>query len=143
MSKRRIITLAVTCCAIAFLVFTVWIIHEANIGRDNILFKTVRATPYGDKIGHFFLAGILTLTANFLFRHRCWRLARLSVPYGSILILAIAIIEEASQYFLPTRSLDIYDALANFAGILAFSVPAILWPRPAKSELADNRQDRR
>lgn len=141
MSKRRLITLAATFLALAFLAFTIWIIHEANIGRDNILFKTVRATPYGDKIGHVLLAGILTLVANFLFRHRCWQLAKLRLPFGSLAIFAIAIIEEASQYFLPTRSLDIFDALANLAGILIFSVPALLWPRQRDraNELADDR----
>ncbi len=140
MSKRRIITLATTLLALAFLVFTIWIIHEADIGRDNIIFKTVRATPNGDKIGHVLLAGCLTLVANFLFRHRCWQLAKLRLPYGSLTVFAIAALEEASQYFLPTRTLDIMDALANLTGILIFSIPAVIWPRkPKKTEpLADN-----
>lgn len=126
MLKRR---LFITIFAALFLVFTVWIIHEANIGRDNFIFKTVRATPYGDKIGHFFLAGTLTLIANFLLKYRFLNLKSLILPYGSLLILAIAILEESSQNFLPTRTLDIKDALANFAGILAFSIPAILVAR--------------
>ncbi|MDQ8179719.1 VanZ family protein [Pelagicoccus sp. SDUM812005] len=133
MPKRRIITIGATLLALSFLVFTIWIIHEANIGRDNILFQTVRATPNGDKIGHVLLAGFLTLVANFLFRHRYWQLARLRLPIGSLVVFAIAVLEESSQYFLPTRSLDIFDALANLAGILLFSIPAILWPRKARS----------
>jgi len=59
-----------TIAGIAFFVFVIWIIHEANIGRDNFLFKTVRATPFGDKIGHLFLAGFLTLVIIFLLQNR-------------------------------------------------------------------------
>ncbi len=127
---NRTSKILVTAAALSFLVFTIWIIHEANIGRDNFIFKTVRATPYGDKIGHFFLAGTLTLIANFLFRHRAFRLI---LPYGSLAVLAIAIIEESSQYFLPTRSLDIMDAMANVLGILVFSIPTLLLAKKRKS----------
>lgn len=124
--------IAMSLAGLAFLVFTVWIIHEANIGRDNILFKTVRATPYGDKIGHILLAGFLTLVVNFFLRNRAFRIWKLILPWGSLIVLAIAFIEEASQYFLPTRSLDPVDALANLLGIALFSIPAILSQRRAK-----------
>lgn len=140
MAKRRLITIGATLFALAFLVFTIWIIHEANRGQDNVLFQTVRATPHGDKIGHVLLAGTLTLVANFLFGHRCWRPGKVRLPYGSVAILALAMAEESSQYFLPTRSLDIMDALANLGGILLFSLPAMVWPRQPKvpEPLADD-----
>ncbi|MBK1880648.1 VanZ family protein [Pelagicoccus mobilis] len=125
-NRTKLFYLAVSLAGIAFLVFTVWIIHEANIGRDNILFKTVRATPHGDKIGHVLLAGFLTLVLNFFLRNRAFTLRKLILPWGSLAVFAIAVIEEASQYFLPTRSLDIKDALANLLGIILFSIPAIL-----------------
>ncbi|EDY81656.1 hypothetical protein VDG1235_1274 [Verrucomicrobiia bacterium DG1235] len=124
--KRRLFIIATSLLATLFIVFTIWIIHEANIGRDNILFKTVRATPYGDKIGHFLLAGALTIVVNFFLRHRAFLLKGFPLPYGSLIVLVIVALEEASQHYLPTRSLDIKDALANFAGILVFSIPAIV-----------------
>lgn len=133
MVKRRILFSGLTIAAVAFLVFTIWIIREANIGRDNILFQTVRATPYGDKIGHVLLAGLLTLVANFLFRHRAFQRRFLILPYGSSVVLAIAIIEESSQYYLPTRSFDIMDALANLAGIFVFSIPALIIAKRRKT----------
>ncbi len=111
------------------LAFTIWLIHEANIGRDNALFKLVRATPYGDKIGHILLAGILTLIANYFLKNRVWRVARVPLPVGSLIVVAILALEEASQYYLPTRSLDIIDALANLAGIALFSIPALVFRR--------------
>lgn len=115
---RSRITLAF---ALSLFAFIIWIIHEANIGRDNILFQFVRATPYGDKIGHFFIAGFLSLAANYTLRYRCWQFKKLRVPYGSFIIFALFMFEEASQGFLATRSLDIWDAIANSAGILAFT----------------------
>lgn len=128
-AKKKVLILIGTVLAIAFLVFTVWIIHEANIGRDNILFKTVRATPYGDKIGHLFLAGALTLVANFLCRNRMLLRNRLTLPLGSLIILVIVILEEASQYYLPLRSLDIKDGIANVLGIAIMSLPAYYFDR--------------
>lgn len=134
MPKRsKLFYCALSLAGLAFLVFTVWIIHEANIGRDNILFKTVRATPYGDKIGHVLLAGFLTLVLNFFLRNRAIRTGKLILPWGSLAVFAVAVLEEASQYFLPTRSLDINDALANVLGILIFSIPAIVMRRRADS----------
>ena len=125
-SKRNAPRYALVAAVLLFLAFTVWIIHEANIGRDNALFVLVRSTPYGDKIGHFFLAGLLTIAANLLLRNRSWWLGSMPLPIGSLIVFAFVVAEESSQYFLPTRSLDIKDALANFAGILVFTIPALV-----------------
>lgn len=130
MTQRRLITVCLSVLALAFLVFTIWIIHEANIGRDNILFKTVRATPYGDKIGHFFLAGALTLSVNFFWGNRGF--ARCLLPYGSLLVTLMALAEESSQHYIATRNFDPNDALANLIGILVFSLPAVFSLRKKK-----------
>ena len=132
--SRKLLIVSGAFAAVCFLVFTIWIIHEANIGRDNILFKTVRATPYGDKIGHFLLAGFLTLIANFLLKSRVLTLGRLRLPWGSLVILVLVIAEESSQYYLPTRSLDIWDAVANFAGILVFTLPTLYYVRSRRRD---------
>lgn len=131
--KRLALALAGGILALLFVAFAVWIIHEANIGRDNALFKLVRATPYGDKIGHFFLAGFLTVVANFFLSHRVWRLGRVPLPVGSLLIVSLAALEEASQFYLPTRSLDFMDFVANLVGILAFSLPVFFVQRKRRS----------
>jgi len=115
--------------ALSALAFIVWIIHEANIGRDNALFHAARATPYGDKLGHVLVAGVLTLVANFLARQRVLRIVRLPLPIGSLLVLGLAIAEEASQLYLPTRSFDLADGIANLCGIALFSIPTILASR--------------
>lgn len=125
-TRSKLSFVALILAGLSFLVFTFWIIHEANIGRDNIFFKTVRATPYGDKIGHVMLAGALTLVLNFFFGNRAFRPFGLIIPWGSLAVVVLAALEEASQHFLPTRSLDIADALANVLGILLFSIPAIV-----------------
>ncbi|MDQ8203911.1 VanZ family protein [Pelagicoccus sp. SDUM812003] len=132
--SKTLLYLAGSLLSLGVLGFSIWLIHEANIGRDNILFQTVRATPYGDKIGHFLLAGVLTLAANFALRNKAARWGPLRLPYGSLVILVLVITEESSQYYLPTRSLDLVDALANFAGIVVFSIPA---------RLLDKRRERK
>lgn len=133
---KRAVAIAATLC---FLAFTVWIIHEANIGRDNALFVLVRKTPYGDKIGHFFLAGLLTLAANFVLRNRSWQLGYLRLPIGSLVVLGLAVLEESSQHFLAYRSLDLADAIANLAGIATFSIPALV-SRSRRAEISRNRR---
>ncbi len=121
--RRRILRFAAALASIAFIAFIVWIIHEANIGRDNALFKLVRATPYGDKIGHFFVSGLLALAAHFLCRGKIWRVAKIPIPIGPLFVLVALTLEEASQAYLPTRSFDVMDGLANAAGVIVFSLP--------------------
>ncbi len=41
---------------------------------------------------------------------------------GAVLVLAFALIEELSQFFVVSRTLDAIDLLADVAGILVFSV---------------------
>jgi len=121
-NRRTLFRLSGIFLAILFVGFAVWLIHEANIGRDNALFKIVRATPYGDKIGHFFLAGIMTLAVNFVLRFRKIRLRGIRLPIGSVILFFVVIIEEGSQIFMMTRSFDLVDAAANFMGILVFTI---------------------
>lgn len=128
-NKPQVLQASLKCFGLSFLVFTVWIIHEANIRRDNILFQTIHSIPNGDKLGHVLLAGTLTLTANFLLRCSVLRRGLIMVPYGSLIVLGVAMAEEASQHFIPTRTLDPLDALANLTGIILCSIPAVLYAK--------------
>ncbi len=110
-----------TSLAICFFVFILWAIYVANTGQSNGLFKLVSTLPYGDKIGHFCLFGMLTLFANLATRCRTLKIKKLSIYWGSLAVWIFVTIEELSQHFLPTRTLDIYDYLADLAGIIIFS----------------------
>ena len=40
---------------------------------------------------------------------------------GSIIVLTFATLEEFSQYYIPSRTFDIWDLLADFIGVVLFS----------------------
>lgn len=106
--------------AVAFTCFILWIIYLANTGGQSIFFDLVRWLPYGDKIGHFCLFGLLTLLANFALNLKTISLVKFRVYLGALLVFSFAITEELSQFFIVSRSLDITDLFADIAGIGAF-----------------------
>jgi VanZ family protein len=107
--------------AILLFAFILWVIFMANTGQDMLLFEITRAIPFGDKLGHVMVFGSLTLMANLAFKGRVIRFKLGPVYYGALMVLAFVTLEELSQYFIATRSLDMFDYLANLLGILGFS----------------------
>jgi len=73
--------------------------------------------PYGDKVGHLGLFGLLTLLANLSSKCRGFSGRRFNIYWGSFYVLTFVTLEELSQRFLPTRTLDIYDNGADLIGI--------------------------
>jgi VanZ family protein len=106
--------------SITFFGFILWVIYLANTGQSSIFFKFVSSIPYGDKLGHFCLFGVLALGANFAFKLKSFRLAKLEIYVGSALVLSFAIIEELSQYYIPNRTFDFADLIADILGIATF-----------------------
>ena len=46
-----------------------------------------------------------------------------TAPYmGSIVVLAFATLEECSQYYIPSRTFDLWDLGADFVGVVLFSI---------------------
>jgi VanZ family protein len=108
-------------CATLFFVFIIWIVYSANTGKKNIFFDTVNLTPYGDKVGHFFLFGILTLIVNQALSFKRFWLCK-NLPLGTVLVSVFVILEELSQWFFPKRTLDVTDLIADGLGIFVFTV---------------------
>jgi len=109
--------------SITFLViaFVLWVIFMANTGQDIWLFELTRKVPFGDKLGHFLVFGSLTLMANLATRGKQMRFKLGSIYWGSLSVLIFVTLEELSQYFVATRTLDLLDYLANLLGILCFT----------------------
>jgi hypothetical protein len=127
-------------CTLGFAGFILWIVYLANMGEESIFFEIVRALPHGDKLGHFGLFGFLTLLANFACGLKTISLRFLRVYLGAALVFTFALVEELSQFFIASRTLDSIDLLADIAGILAFSLLTYcihLWK--TKYESAQNR----
>ncbi|TLU66437.1 trypsin [Thalassotalea litorea] len=107
--------------ALAFFGFVLWVIYLANIGHNNALFQWVAQTPYGDKLGHFFIFGFLTLITNASLKFRTLVFGKLNLYLGTLLVSVFVLAEEFSQGFLPTRNMDIEDVIADAIGIILFT----------------------
>ena len=108
--------------AVSFSAFLAWIIYLANTGSTSFFFKLVQGTPYGDKIGHFILFGFLTLFVNLALRMKQVRFGKAKIPVGTLGVLLFVALEELSQGFIPARTLDMKDFIADIAGIVVFTV---------------------
>ncbi|BDY04651.1 VanZ family protein [Ferrimonas sp. YFM] len=98
-----------------------WVIYLADTGQSSIFFSLVRQLPYGDKLGHFALFGLLTLGLNLVTGGRSWCCGPLNLYWGATLVFVVAALEELSQAWFPNRTLDITDLMADVVGILVFS----------------------
>ena len=105
---------------VVFLLFILWIIYSADAGKNTIFFDIVNTLPYGDKIGHFFLFGFLTLLLNLALNFKPVKLWQ-KLPLGTVLVSIFVLLEELSQVFFPNRTLDIADLIADGLGILIFT----------------------
>ncbi len=101
--------------------FIIWVIYLANTGSPSFFFEFVRRIPYGDKVGHFCLFGTLTLFIVAASGGRTCNLVGVNLFVGSLLVVAFVTMEEISQLFIQTRTFDVYDWLADLAGIIIAS----------------------
>jgi polysaccharide biosynthesis protein VpsQ len=102
--------------AILFTLFMLAIILLADLGAIPAPVKMIYRFPNGDRVGHFVLYGILTFLVNAAFPQQV-RIARMNVFYGSLIIAALAILEEFSQLFLSYRTFDLIDLTFTLMGI--------------------------
>ena len=107
--------------AIGFFGFIGWVIYLANTGQKSVFFELVAAIPYGDKLGHFCLFGLLTLFINLAFKFKTKNVAGRPIYLAVLIVSTFVILEELSQHFVESRTLDFVDLIADFAGIAAFS----------------------
>jgi VanZ family protein len=102
--------------AVLFFIFILWVIGVSDIGGPNVLIDSVRAIPNGDKIGHAGLYAVLAILVSLSLPNKSQK--HFGLPLGCVVVLMFALMEEFSQYFFPrTRTLDIYDALADCVGV--------------------------
>jgi len=104
-----------------FALFIILIIILADRGELGLL-RLVNQIPYGDKVGHFILYGILTLLIDLtLFRSFPLQSpSLLAVKCGLILALLIGA-EEFSQQFFASRTSSLRDLIASYLGVIFFS----------------------
>ncbi|HXF86255.1 MAG TPA: VanZ family protein [Anaerolineales bacterium] len=95
--------------AVLFTLFIVLITILADSGRLGIL-RFVKGIPFGDKLGHFLLFGILTLLIDLaLFRSRPHLDPNLIALRVALTLALIIGLEEFSQQYFSSRSFNLVD----------------------------------
>ncbi len=101
-----------------FFLFIAYIIFLADTADHNFAFRLIGHIPYGDKIMHALLYGVMALLLNYGLG---FKTIKFHIQLGSIIILTFATLEEMSQYYIPSRTFDLGDLLADVVGIFLFS----------------------
>lgn len=127
--KQKLTARARMIPAALFFAFIIGIILLADSGKKNALFTFIKATHHADKVGHLVLYGILTALLNFALEFRGLRLGKFTLQWGAMAVFAFTIMEELSQYYFPSRTVDIKDVIADLIGITIFSYLSCLWHR--------------
>lgn len=133
---RLLIRLVFVLFAAAF----VSMIVVANRGEGERIWGFLRSIPSGDKLGHLGLVGALSLLLNLALDRRRASGSGNGIMLGSLVLLVIMTLEEASQAFVPCRSFDLVDGLANLVGV--FCGEGLVRMSPSRQTAIDLSQDR-
>jgi VanZ family protein len=107
-----------------FALFIGSVIYAADMGIGQRYFDIVRSFPFGDKISHFLLMGIMSALANLAARGRRMRLGPISFGLGTAIVATVVVAEEISQIWIPGRHFDLFDLVADFLGIVCGAILA-------------------
>ena len=105
MSKHVVAALSVA--SIVFISVT------ATIEPRTFAFLT--AVPFGDKIGHFGLFGLLTMALIWA------NPGKRQLMYAAIVALLLVVLEESAQMFVTTRTFSLADLSASVLGVCSAS----------------------
>jgi VanZ family protein len=109
--------------------FIIFIVILADMGRmPRFISVAVEELPYGDKVAHFILFGILnffiTRAAISTFSSR--DALRVALLAGFILALLVGL-EEFSQNYFSERTAEWVDLFAGYAGMFIGGMVAFKW----------------
>jgi VanZ family protein len=96
------------------------IIAAADQGSYQTIFNLVYLIPFGDKVGHFILIGVLALVVNLTWNGAQLKCCKGYVLKGSILVFLMVLLEELSQIFVASRTFDLGDLVFDCLGIWVF-----------------------
>ncbi len=108
---------------LGFFIFISSIIFVADNANYNFALRWVGAIPYGDKIAHATLYGVMAMLLNYGFSYKKTK----GVQLGAIDVLTFAILEEFTQMYIPSRTFDLYDILADIVGVALLSLVRFRW----------------
>ena len=103
---------------LGFFIIILYIIFRADTADYNFAFRVIGQIPYGDKIMHALLYGVMAMLLNYGLKYKKVYKHQL----GALLVLTFAILEECTQYYIPSRTFDLYDICADVVGVVLFSL---------------------
>ena len=114
---------------IAFFLLIVFLADSGNLPRP---IRKLYDFPYGDKLGHFLLMGLLSYVLNrtaILARQSSHQAERNAPDLNlvrvlltvSLLLAFFITLEEFSQQLFPRRTFSLSDLIAGYAGIIFFA----------------------
>ena len=117
--------------AILFSLFIIAVIILADNDAIPPFIRALYDFPYGDKLGHFILYGLLNFFITLASIRSLLRFdpKRVTLSIGLILALLIGA-EEYSQKFFANRTFDLIDLLASYIGLVAGGWVALKIKRP-------------
>jgi VanZ family protein len=115
--------------AVVYIIILVAIIFIADAEQYKHLLQPIRGIPYGDKISHFLLMGLLSFLVNLSFSCSRVKISGVYFLKGSLIVAVIVTIEEFSQLFFKYRTFDLIDLASDYLGIFLFGRIACLVQR--------------
>ena len=103
-----------------YVLLLVVIIYMADHREYEPLFNHIKVIPFHDKLGHFFLMGMLSFVVNLSFSNQKIKLWGLSILRNSLVVASLVTLEEISQLFIAFRSFDLGDLFFDYVGIILF-----------------------
>ncbi len=104
-----------------FILFLIAIVVLADRGALPGWITLLYNFPYGDKVGHFLLMGLLAFLVNLSLSRRKVRILSRPVLLGSLIVTVLVTLEELSQGLFASRSASLGDLGASYLGIAFFS----------------------
>lgn len=119
--------------ALAFGLFIIAAVIIANRGEGSSWWPFLHHIPYGDKLGHIGLFGTLSFLCNLAFPAFRLRFLPHFITATTFVLLTLVSLEELTQAFIPSRSCDLIDWLADLIGLaLGQFVATLCFPTNAK-----------
>ena len=107
---------------LGFFIFIGFIIYLADSADHNFAFELIGHIPYGDKLMHGLLYGVMALLLNYGLNFKSKKIFGFNLQVGALIVLTFAGLEELSQYWLPSRTCDLVDFVADTVGVILFSL---------------------
>jgi len=100
-----------------FILALTLIVIIANLGLGPIYFPFIYNAAGLDKVGHFFLMGMLSFLVNILLKSKKVIIFSLDFLIGSLVVTFVVALEELSQLFLVFRAFSWLDLVFDLGGI--------------------------